>query len=134
LRLDVELLLRARLVFTFDDEVGFGQSMLDVALFDEEGFKDIVFAPDDLLFRERIRDGEDRGEWFVLDVNGATCFFEQIFIGMREKNGGFFGMVHYAIGEAGLVFDEQRDTICARDILGGDYGEFIPRNPFAEAD
>ena len=50
--LDVELLLRAGFVFTFDDEIRVGPGVVDVAFIDQKLFEDVVFAPDDLFFRE----------------------------------------------------------------------------------
>ncbi len=50
--LDVELLLRAGFVFTFDDEIGVGPRLVNVAFIDQKLFEDVVFAPDDLFFRE----------------------------------------------------------------------------------
>ena len=50
--LDVELLLRAGVVFAFDDEIRAGPGFVDVAFIDQKLLEDIVFAPDDLLLRE----------------------------------------------------------------------------------
>jgi hypothetical protein len=50
--LDVELFLRTGFVFAFDDEIGTGPGVVDVALINKELFEDVVFAPDDLFFRE----------------------------------------------------------------------------------
>ena len=58
--LDVELLLRAGFVFAFDDEIGAGPDVVDVALIDQKLFEDVVFAPDDLFFRQRIFERKDR--------------------------------------------------------------------------
>ena len=134
LRLDVELLLRACFVFALDDEVRRCPRGVDIAFFDEKGFEDIVLAPDDFFFRERILDGEDSGQRLDFDAHRAARFFEQIFIGMREQDDGFFGMIYNAVGEAGLIFDDQRDAILVGDIFGGDDGEFIPRDAVAEMD
>ena len=57
LGLDVELLLRAGLIFAFDDEIGGGPHLVHVAFFHVEGFEDVVRAPDDFLAREGILEG-----------------------------------------------------------------------------
>ncbi len=103
LRLDVELLLRAGFVFALDDELGVCPGGVDVALLHLEGLEDIVAAPDDFFFGERILDGEDGRERLDLDAHGAARFFQQILVGMREQDDGLFGMVHEFVGEAGLV-------------------------------
>ena len=50
--LDVELLLRACFVFTFDNEIRVGPGFVNIAFINEKLFEDVVFTPDDLFFRE----------------------------------------------------------------------------------
>ncbi len=56
LRLDVELLLRARFVGAVDDQIRGRPDLIDIAFFNEKGFENIVAAPDDFLFGERVLD------------------------------------------------------------------------------
>ena len=107
---------------------------IHIALFDEKRFEDIVLAPDDFFLRERILDRENRGQRLDFDAHRAARFFEQIFIGMREQDDGFLGMIYNAVGEAGLIVDDQRDAILVGNVFRGDDGEFIPRDAIAEMD
>ncbi len=134
LGLDVKLLLRAGLILAFDDERSLRPGAIDIALVHRERFEDIVLAPDDFLLCERILDGEDCGQRLDSDAHGAARFFQQIFVGMREKNHRLFRVIHELIREAGLVVDHQRDVVFAGNVLRGDDRKLIPRNAFAEMD
>ena len=70
---DVELLLRAGRIFAFDDVVGLFPDAVDVALFDQICFEDVVLSPDDFGRLFAFFDGENRGKWFVLDGYRSNC-------------------------------------------------------------
>ncbi len=75
---------------------------------------------------------EDAGKWFDLDSHRSPGFFQKIFVGMREQQNRFFGVIDHSVGQAGLVVDQQRDTVFARDILCLDDGELVPGNAISE--
>ncbi len=132
LRLDVQLLLRTRFVLALDDYIGGRPHLVDISSFDEEGFEDIVAAPDDFIFRERIFDREDAGEWFDFDVHGSASLFEQILVRMREEQNRLFGVIHSLGSEAGLVIDEQSDAVFPGNIFCLDDGELVPGDAVSE--
>jgi len=53
---------------------------------------------------------------------------------MSEEHDGFFGMIYLLIGEAGLIFDEERDAVFPGNVPGGDDGELVPGDFVAETD
>src|SRR5262249_34996037 len=105
---------------------------IDIAFFDVERLEDVVVAPNDFLAGEGVRDREDRRGRVDLDVDGATCFFEQILVWMRQQENRLFGMVHEAVGEGGLMLDKQSDAILPGDVIGHYDGEFGPRDHWIE--
>ena len=82
--------------------------------------------------RERILDGENRGQRFDFDADRAAGFFQEIFVRMREEYDGLFGMIHEFVREAGLIVDDQRDAVFAGNVFCGDDGEFGPGNAGTE--
>ena len=80
--LDVELLLRAGLVFAFDDVVGRGPHSVDVALLQKIRFESIVFSPNDLCSSHRFIERDNRGQRLNDDAHGLSGSFGQIFIGV----------------------------------------------------
>jgi hypothetical protein len=122
----VELFLRARGVFGFDDVVCVLPDGIDIAFFDQIGLEDIVCAPDDLLRGLTFFHGEERGERFVFDGYGIDGFWEEMAVGMREQENRLFGMIDDSIREAGLIVFDERDAILAGDVRGRDDYEFVP--------
>src|ERR1700739_3258549 len=53
---------------------------------------------------------------------------------MGKQHQRFFWVVHDFMGETGLIFDQQRYAVFARNILCGDDGEFVPGNAVFEMD
>ena len=58
----------------------------------------------------------------------AARFFEQVFIVVSQQDHRFFAVVDETVGEAGLVFNQQRDAILAADVFCGDDRKFVPGN------
>ncbi len=124
--LDVELLLRACFVFTFDNQVRVGPGVVNIPFIDQKLFEDVVLTPDDRFFRERIFEGEDRRLLFDLDANVSTRFFKQVFVVMSEQQDGLFRMIYKIRSEIRLIVENQSNIVSARDIFCGDYSELIP--------
>ena len=59
--LDIKLFLCAGFIFAFDDEIGIGPGVVDIAFIDQKLLKDVVFAPDDLFFRQGVGEREIAG-------------------------------------------------------------------------
>ena len=126
--LNVELLLGAGFVFTFDDEWGFRPYFIDISLINQKFFEDVVFAPDDLLLLERIFERKNRRQCFVFDAHVAPRLFKKIFILVSEQNDWLFRMVYKFIREIRLIIKNQRDIILAGNIFGRNDGEVVPWN------
>ncbi len=102
---NVKLLLCARVIFTFDDEVRFRPHLVHVAFINQKLFEDVVFAPDDLLLFQRVFQCKDRRQFFIIDPHLAARFFEQILVLMREQNDRLLRMIHNCVGEVRLVVE-----------------------------
>src|SRR5579872_3002345 len=63
----------------------------------------------------------------------ARRLFQQVAVRMRQQHDRFFGMINRFGSEAGLVVLDQRDFVLAGNIGGGNHGELVPGNRFAEA-
>src|SRR6266516_668931 len=132
--LDIELLLRAGVVFTFDDQIRLRPDFIDIALVHQEGLEDVIFAPDDFLPGQRFCDGADRGQLFDYNPHVAAGFLQQISIGMGQKNYWLFRMVYYLVGEVRLIVQDQRHIVLARNVFRCNDREFIPGNVAFERD
>ncbi len=53
---------------------------------------------------------------------------------MREQDDRLFGVVDDAVGEVGLVVEDERDAVGAGDVFRGDDDELVPRDAFVEDD
>ncbi len=95
--------------------------------------KQIVRAPDDDLLSLALFDGEDGRQRIVFDVHGVHGFAQLVLVGVREQDDGFVAVIDLAVGEAGLVGDDELDVILAGNIGGGDDGEFGPVDAAIEA-
>ncbi len=121
------MFLRAGFVLAFDDEAGVGPCLIDVAFINQKLFEDVVVAPDDLFFRERVSESEDGGLFFDLYRHISSCLFEQVLIFVREQQDRFFGMVDEISSEIRLIVQDKGDVVSAGNVFGGDNSEFIPR-------
>ena len=55
-------------------------------------------------------------------------------VGVGEEDDRLFGVVDDVAGEVGLIVDDQRDDVRARDVVGGDDGELVPGDARLEID
>ncbi len=60
--------------------------------------------------------------------HGTSRFLDNIAIVMREQQDRLFRMIDYIVGEVGLIVDNQRDAVAARNVVGSDDGDFVPRD------
>lgn len=151
--LDVELLLCAGVIFAFDDEVGgfkgCGETVFcffsfagihEVLLEAVGGAAGVGAGPDDAVEIVVLDggfgflDGEDAGEFVVVDLDGADSGDECGLVGMREEQNGLFGVVDEVGGEAGMVFGEVDDGVPAGDVGSADDGELRPVDGGREGD
>ena len=131
---DVKLLLRAGGVLGFDDVVRALPGRVNVALFDQITFEQIVRAPDDLGEAFTFLDGEDCGKWIVFDGDGFGCFGKEMAIRMSEEKNRLFGMIDDAVRETGLIVFDKRDAIAAGNIAARDDDKFAPIHAGTEGD
>ena len=132
-RLDVELLLRAGLVFALDDDLGLGPRGVDVAAGDEVALEDVVLAPDDLAAGERFDRVEDGGHRLDVDGDVTPRLLEQQPIGVREEDDRLLGVIDPGVGEVRLIVGDQRDDVLAGNVAGANDGELVPRKRGIEA-
>src|ERR1044071_1314170 len=126
--LNVKLLLRARLVFAFDDEIGASPDFVNVALLDMVRLEDVILAPDDLFLVDGIFEREDGGQRFDLKTNVTARFFEQVLVRMSEQHDRLFRVIDELRGEIRLIHQDERDAVFARNVFGRDDDEFVPRD------
>ena len=131
---DVELFLRAGFVLSFDDDVGFGEAPVDVALVHEVRLENIVVAPDNLFFCNRLFERIDARKRLDIDAHQAARFFHQIAVGMRDQDDSFFAMRGDFVGEKRLVVKNQHNVVLPRHVFRSNNGEFIPRDAGLESD
>ncbi len=98
--------MRAGFVFAFDDEIGGGPRCFYIALFYQERFEDVVFAPDYLFAGQGILNAENWREWVDFDLDCSARFFEQVFVGMGQEHYGLLWVIDGLIGQARLILDE----------------------------
>src|SRR5581483_2568019 len=118
----------AGFVFAFNDEVGVGPGVIDVAFINQKLFEDVVVAPNDFVLSKRILRRENRGLLFVINSHVTTRFFEQVLVVMSQQHDRLLRVIDESVGEIRLVIEDQRDAILAWNIFRGDDREFIPGN------
>ncbi len=59
-------------------------------------------------------------------LHGGSGFAQLVLVGMREQHDGFIAMIDLAVGEAGLIGEDELDVILPGNVGGGDDGEFSP--------
>jgi hypothetical protein len=133
-RLDIQLLLRSRRVFPFNDQGCTLQNGIDITFFDVVGFEEIVAAPNDLSSRQCIVNRQDRGERLDVDVDFEPRLLRPRAIGMRKEQNWLLGVIHDGICEVWLIVDDQFDAVEAGDVRRRDDGELVPGNGRIEAD
>src|ERR1700730_12308210 len=77
-------------------------------------------------------DGENSGQRIDLNPNRPARLLEQIFVPVGKEDNRFFRVIHNFIGETGLVFDDQLNTVSGGDIFRRDNRKFIPGNAALE--
>ena len=105
--LDVQMFLRTGTVLAFNDMRGAGPRGIHVAFFKQKTLEQVVCAPDDLVLPLALFDGEDRRQRIVFDFHRAERFAQFVLIGMREEQNRFLAMIHLAVGEAGLIRNDE---------------------------
>ena len=122
----VELLLRARPVFAFDNVIGLRPHFVDIALFDQISLEDIVRAPDNfsaaLAFFNRVY----RGQSIVFNRYRFNRFSKKMAIGVCQQQNRFFRMIDKLTRQAGLIVFDQRDAVLPWNIFAGDNHKFVP--------
>ena len=129
---DIELLLRSRPVFTFDDVVGLLPNFIDVAFLHLVALEDIVRAPNDFGTALTFFHGEHRGKLVVFDGDRGYRLGKKMPVGVRQQKNRFFGMVDDPVRKTRLIVGDQRNDIFPGDIFGGNDNEFIPGDARAE--
>ena len=124
--LDVKMFLRAGAVLALDDVRRASPRGIYVAFFEQENFEQIVRAPDDHILPLALFNGEDGRQRFVFDLHRADGFAQFVLVGMREEQDRLFAMIHFAVGEAGLIGDDELDAIFAGNVGGGNDRELAP--------
>jgi len=133
-RLDVELLLRARLVLAGDNDIRGGERGFNVTARDRVRLEDVVRPPDDFPPRQRFVDGAHRGQRVDLDGDAAPAFLQHDRVRVREQDDRLLRVVHAIGRQIRLVVGDERDDVPAGDVGGGDDRELIPGEPGRKAD
>ena len=123
---DVELLLRAGRILAFDDEVGLVPNTVDVAFLDQVCLEHVVRAPNNFRAALALFDREDARKRFVFDRHRLNRLGKNMAVGMGQQQNRLFGMIDELRGQTGLIVNDQRDAILARNIFRGDDYEFVP--------
>src|SRR5439155_14914772 len=114
----VELLLVTDPVLAFDDEVGLGEAVVQVA------GPDLVMG-EDVVAHEGIEDGgEGRGP--NLDPAAGTAKGLAVRGGLEDERLGVVLDLAMYPNEDGLVVADQADDVVARDVVGGEDGNPRP--------
>ena len=99
-----------------------------------------VVGPDDVGFVAGFCggfggfDGEDAGEFVVVDGDGGASGEEGGLVGVGEEEDGFGYVVYFRSRQAGVVFGEVDDGVFAGDVGGADDGVFVPGDVGGEGD
>jgi hypothetical protein len=92
-RLDVEVLLRARAVLALDDEVGLRPDLVHVPFVYQVRLEGVVVAPDDLFARERVVEREQGGQRLDFERDGAARALQEMPVLVREQDDGLLRVV-----------------------------------------
>ena len=132
--LNVELLLRAGMVFACDNVRCSLPRGIHVALFHQEALDDVVLAPHNRLLPLALLDGKNGRKRFVVNLHRGHGFVQPRLVRVRQQHYRFFGMIHLRFDEHRLVvIHDQRNAIFPRNVLRGDDHELVPRDAGAEA-
>ncbi len=131
---DIKLFLGSGAVFAFDDPGSVFPCLVYISFFHPVTFKDVVFAPDDVLAALAFLDAVDGGSGRIGDVDSSYRGCQSVAVGMRQEQDRLLRMIDHAIGQAGLVIHDERNDIAAGNIFGRDNGELMPGDTFTESD
>ena len=126
-RLDVQLLLRPRLVLPFDNEGRGRERLLDMTSRNDVALEDVVAAPDDRASLEGIVDREHRRLGLDIDSHVTAGLLEQLPVSVREEHHRLFEVIDAIPGEIRLVVEDQRDRVTPRNIRRSDDRRVPPR-------
>lgn len=124
--LNVQMFLRAGSVFSFNNVRGRVPHRIDVALLKHEAFKDVVRTPDDWIAALTVLDGKHCRERIIFNAHRLRCLAQFVLVMMRQQENRFVAVVHFAVGEAGLIGGDQLNDILAGNVVSGDDGELGP--------
>ena len=110
-RLDVELFLRAGLVFTLDHDRCGGERGVDITLADAVSLEEIVFAPDDLAPLQRLIEREHRRQRLEVDRDPAPRLLRTSPIAVCDQQYWFFPVIDDLRREVWLIAEEQLDRL-----------------------
>ena len=127
-RLDVELLLRTRLVLAFHDRRRVAKCLIDITARDQIRLEQVVLTPNYRARRQRLLDLEHGRQRFDVDGDVTSTKLHHLTIGMCQQHDRFFGMIYAIARKVGLIVDDQRDAIRSWNIGGRDHRELVPRH------
>ena len=67
-------------------------------------------------------------------LHRADGFAQLVLVGMREQHDRLLAVIHLAVGEAGLIGNDELNVVFAGNIGGGDDGELAPVDAAIEGD
>ena len=124
LRLDVDVLLGARLVDSLHHHIGLGESGREVAR-----FKGV---------REELRPRLFRGKDGLLgrhdEVNSMHRARQQVAILVSQEHHGLLAMANLALDQERLLEVDELHAIRSGDVRGGDHGDLVPGQRGVEVD
>ena len=121
--LDIQVFLRAGAIFTFNDVRSMSPCGIRIAFFQQKTLEQIVRAPHDQVLPLTLLNGEEVRQRIVLDLHRAEGFAQFVLIGMREEKNRLLAMIHLAVGEAGLIRNDELNDIFAGNVGSGDHRE-----------
>ena len=128
------MFLRAGAVFTFDDVRGMSPCGIHIAFFQQKTLEQIVRAPDDQVLPLTLLDGEEGGSGSYSIFTAPSGFAQFVLVGMREEKNRLLAVIHLAVGEAGLIGNDELNDIFAGNVGSGDDRELAPVDAAIEGD
>ena len=133
-RFDIQLFLRASLVFALDDDVRGGNRGVDITACHHIVLEDVVAAPHDRVTRERLIHREHGWLGINHDVYATPRFFDEMAIRVSQEHDRLFWMIDAIGRQAGLVVDDEGDSVDAGHVGGRHDDEVRPGNVGIEVD
>ncbi len=133
-RFDVQLFLRASLVFALDDDVRRSDRGVDITACHHVVLEDVVATPHDCVTCKRLIHREHGRLGINHDVYATARFFDEMAIRVSQEHDRFFWMIDAIGRQAGLVVDDEGDSVDARHVGGRDNDEVRPGNAGIEVD